>query len=608
MAKQYKTHKEVETKHKWNIKEILQGKKIEDLFKEYEKIMKKRIKNKDSKFESATKFLADLKDNEKEIQLGYRISNYINNSISLNVVDSKMNKLYSDFSFLNHNLETELGSEESRIIKHASKVSKWIKDKKFDLFRKHIQSILDLKKHTLSKEVEEYRIKSARGNVSTDSIFSVLTNTELKFDDAVDSKGKKYPVNNATLSSLMMNKDAKVRKSASLSYANGYLKNKDTLSLVLNEHFKSIVTEAKVTNFNSTIESLIFSDRVKPELLQNLYSTLQENLPIFKKYSNAKKKFYKKVYGKAMTAYDGRMPLVKEKSEYTIEDAEKLVVEALKPFGKEYTDVLKKGLKERWVDYMPVKNKRSGAYSIGGSFGIDKKYILMNFDGKLRSVETLAHEFGHSMHSYFSDTRQKTTRTSAYPIFLAEIASIFNELMLSDYLIKNSKSDKLKFSLLGNSIDGFVGTVHRQLLWSNYEFDLYTAIEKGQEFTNFDMISKLYADNLKKYEFTGYYKGTDEDHYGAIMVPHYYYGFYMYKYAIGQLVGNIFFKKYKEEGAAALQSYIDKFLSAGASKWPLDILKDSGIDLMDKKTLAKGFESFEDMVDEWIKLGNKVIK
>jgi oligoendopeptidase F len=155
------------------------------------------------------------------------------------------------------------------------------------------------------------------------------------------------------------------------------------------------------------------------------------------------------------------LPLVKVKNKYSIEEAQDLVIKALKPMGKEYLDEVKRAFNERWVDYYPIDNKMSGAYSIGSSYNIDKKYILMNYDDTLRSVETLAHEMGHSMHSYYSDNNQKIN-ASGYPIFLAEIASIFNELMLTDYLLKNVKNDNAKFEILTTSIDGFIGTVMRQ--------------------------------------------------------------------------------------------------------------------------------------------------
>lgn len=274
----------------------------------------------------------------------------------------------------------------------------------------------------------------------------------------------------------------------------------------------------------------------------------------------------------------------------------------------EYPEIVKKAIDERWIDYINVPSKRSGAYSIGGAAGMKKIYILMNFDGTLESVNTLCHEMGHSMHSYFSNKCQSPLRSS-YPIFLAEIASIFNELLLNDYLISKSKNIQQQFYLLDSSINDFIGTVLRQTMWSNFEFDLYNAIDENKPLNTYEEIEKLYVENEKKYSTTSKsIKLGDPRNVYSVMVPHFYYYFYVYKYALGYIVANVFFQKYKQEGQEALKNYINKFLSAGDIDWPANILKDAGVDIYNEDIYNLAFEVLNQKVDKYIKLGKKIFK
>lgn len=254
---------------------------------------------------------------------------------------------------------------------------------------------------------------------------------------------------------------------------------------------------------------------------------------------------------------------------------------------------------------MPIDNKDNGAYS-AGEYGIEKKLILMNWDDEFRSVETLAHELGHSMHSYFAEQAQ-SLRNSNYTIFVAEIASIFNELMLHDYFLETSKDDKFKFEILTQKIKGFNGTVFRQIMFSNYEYDLYEALDQGKPIGSYESLAKIYYENRKRYQNKVSPKLNVDEEYESILVPHYYYGFYVYKYAIGQLVASIFFERYKKEGKPALEKFID-FLKSGGSKNNLDLLKDAGIDLLDPRVYDQGFNVHEKNIQEWIKLGKKIFK
>lgn len=605
--KEYDKYKDIPEKYRWDLEAILEGKSLDYWIEAYKKLFEQRILNKDSKYETLEKFIADLKLEEEVTAILFKISNYISNNINTNVVDAKFQALNQKFTTLNAELNARLGSEENRIFTHSQKVKEWLKDSRMQKYKHYVEKTLDTLEHKLSDEVENYIITSAQGTPSPSDVFSVLTNSELIYEPVVNAKNKKIKLTPTNRAQLLKSNDSKVRKGAFQNYLKAFLKHKGTLSTTLYQQFKKLSVEAKIRNFNSTVEFLTYSDRVPESVLLKLYEEVSKRKKIFIKYTNARKKFYKAKYNQKMQKWDYNRDLVSVKSKFSVEEAKELVKKALKPFGSEYMQQIEKAMTQKWIDFMSAKGKRSGAYSIGGTYGIDKKYILMNFNGELRSVETLAHELGHSMHSYFSDTKQDLVN-SLYPIFLAEIASIFNELMLFDYLLKTSNNDKLKFVILNQMIEGFLGTVNRQIEWSNYEYDLFKAIENNKPANSWDAISDIYFKNMNKYALKSKNKKVDLDVTPAIYVPHFYYHFYVYKYAVGQLSAIYFFAQYKKDGTAALQKYIDNFLSAGSVDYPLNILKNNGIDLESNKFYEDGYDYVEKLITQYIELGNKIFK
>lgn len=609
--KQYKNVSEVESKYRWNLEVLLEGKTpaqaLEDLLTEANQL----IEIKDSKFDSAESYLA-ARAIEDQISIKMnKFYNYVSNKTSENVVEAETAKLSAKFSHEMAEYESKMGSEEVRILANESKIAEWIKRKDFKPYAHNLKAVLESKKHKLSDDVENYLTKVSFGEVSPSSIFTIIDNSETKYKDITNSKGKKIKVTDATLPSLYKSSDAKVRKDARISFENAYLRHKNSLSALLFDEFKSHVAVAKVRNYPSTIEMHTYGDRVDLKFVETLYEQVKKGKEVFRKFYQNHKKFYKAKFNETMTRFDGARELVKVKSEYSVPEMQETVLKALEPFGETYLAQIRKAFDENWVDYMTIDNKRSGAYSIGASYGLEKKYILMNYDGQLRSVETLAHELGHSMHSYFSDSCL-SLEESQYPIFLAEIASIFNELMLYDHLLKTSNSDKLKFYILDQMITGYIGTVMRQVEWSNYEYKLYKAIESGEGSPTYDFLSSLYFENSKEYNYkvknTSKIKFKEEEQIASIYVPHFYMDFYVYKYAIGQLVANAFFARYQKQGPQALQDYIDNFLSAGGKKWPLEILKDNGIDLYDPQVYEDGFNNVKSLIDQWVTIGNRLFK
>lgn len=604
--KQYEKYENVPKKYKFDLNDLLEGKTIETLINELFNLLENELKTKETKYENHKTYLSYLKSQKKTTVLMNKISNYISNNISINLVSPEFNKLSNDLNYKLFEFQKKMGSETNRIFKNEKKLKEWIKLDEFKFFKKDIEFNLEQKKHKFDDRIEEFIKRISRSYVDTYEIFSVITNSELDYKFATSKNGKKIKITPANRQSLLLNKDEKIRKTTYENWANAYLQHKNSLSMILFQHIKNISIWALERKWNSSIESIISSDKVDLKLLTKLYDSVKKNIYQFKRLRKLQKKYFKIKYKKDMKPWDSYLPLVKFDENYSIEKSQKIVYNALKPMGKEYANKLKEVLNENWIDYCVVKNKRAGAYSIGQSYGLNKKYILMNHDGKFSSVSTLAHEIGHSMHSWYSDTNQPFN-LSEYPIFLAEIASIFNELLLNDYLIKNTNDNEIKFHLILESINEFDATVRKQTMWSEYEFNLYNRIDKGESFNNFEAIKKVYEDTIKQYINENKKNYKEIDLYGAIMVPHFYYEFYVYKYAIGYLVANYFFQKYKKFGVNELENYINNFLKKGGSEWPIDLLKEAGVDLYDDNFYNEAFAELKSKIDEYEKLGEKIL-
>lgn len=607
MLKKYNSYSDVEEKYKWDIEDILGNKTYQQLEDEYFDLYSKIIEIKDSKYNSLDQYVEYIELSKKFLILGNRISNYLDNKLNINIVDPTINKTISLFETKSQEYAKKLGSEANRIFQHKDKIKTWINDDRLIDVKKDLEATLQELDHKLSNDVENYLNDTASGSPVPEDIFSIISDSEVDFGNVL-IKNKKIKITEGNRIALLKNKDEQVRKNVYFNYLNGYLKNKQSLARLLYQHIKEISVNALYRKYNSSLESILLQDHVDKKLLNIIYDAVQKHMYIFKKYNNAKKQFFKAKFNKKLEKWDYFLDLVNVKSSYTIEEAQKILLDVISIMPYEYPEVVKKAIDERWVDYVNVPSKRSGAYSIGGAAGMKKIYILMNFDGTLESVNTLCHEMGHSMHSYFSNKCQSPLRSS-YPIFLAEIASIFNELLLNDYLISKSKNIQQQFYLLDSSINDFIGTVLRQTMWSNFEFDLYNAIDENKPLNTYEEIEKLYVENEKKYSTTSKsIKLGDPRNVYSVMVPHFYYYFYVYKYALGYIVANVFFQKYKQEGQEALKNYINKFLSAGDIDWPANILKDAGVDIYNEDIYNLAFEVLNQKVDKYIKLGKKIFK
>jgi len=339
---------------------------------------------------------------------------------------------------------------------------------------------------------------------------------------------------------------------------------------------------ARARRYANCLESALDEANIPVQVYQSLVDNVNRNLPTFHRYLRLRKRM---VGVDQLHYYDLYAPLVHDvELKYTVEEAEKHVLAALEPLGREYQDVTRKAFNERWVDFYPSTGKRSGAYSNGSAYDVHP-YMLLNFNGMYSDMSTLAHELGHTMQSYLSN-RAQPYPTARYPIFVAEVASTFNEALLIDHMLKTIQDDNVRLSLLGNYLEGIKGTVFRQTQFAEFEMRIHEKAEKGEALTG-DVLDLLYEEITKKYygHERGFCVVDSEVKSEWSVVPHFYYNFYVYQYATSFTASTALSEQVLGGDHQATKRYL-KFLSAGGSDYPIQLLKDAGVDM----TTAKPFD------------------
>lgn len=465
-------------------------------------------------------------------------------------------------------------------------LDKLIKDNDMEDYRLFIEKIYRFKDHVLTKKEES--ILSAYGfleNAPFDA-YNLLTNADITFKDLESTDTK---LNGATFISLLRNKDEKVRREAFQKYYKSYKGLENVISSLYLNNVKAMTTEAKLRGYNSSLEMELYGDKVDVSVYENLIAAVHENLPALYKYYEIKKNF---LGLKEQHMYDVYLNLTKEEpKKIPYEDAVEMVLESLKPMGEEYTKVAREGLMSRWVDVYPKEGKRDGAYSFGTYDS--PPYILMNYNDDLQSVFTLAHELGHSMHSYFSRTNNKYIY-SDYTIFVAEVASTTNELLLLNYFMDKATTPEEEIYLIDHYIDSFKSTVFRQTMFAEFEKITHERVEKGDALTSADFKEIYY--NLNKLYFGDAVISDEEIAYEWSRIPHFYTDFYVYKYATGFSSAVTLSKNILSGDKDKLKAYLN-FLKDGSNNYPLEQLKSAGVDLTTKEGVGTAMREFNTLVE-----------
>ncbi len=457
----------------------------------------------------------------------------------------------------------QMPSEQLELLIHSQDLSE---------YKIYLEKMVRLKQHTLSTSEEKLLALASQATESAQRAFGALNNADLKFPEIVSGDGSKKELTHGTYSLYMRGQDRVLRKAAFTRLHESFLSFENTFCELIHGQIQKHAFEAKARGYASCLDAALFPYQIDPVVYRSLVETVKAKNSYLHRYVRLRKKLlgYDKLH-----FYDMQVPIVEEvdmNMSYT--EAEKLVVASVGVLGKEYQEILQKGFTvERWVDRYENKRKRSGAYSSGCYDS--HPYILMNYHGTFQDVTTLAHEAGHSMHSYYS-TRHQPYHYSQYPIFLAEVASTFHEELLFHYLLDRTKDQKQKAFLINQKIDDIRGTLFRQTMFAEFELSLHEWVEKGVPLTP-GFLKEKYAC------LHGEYYGSDLELDPEVCIewariPHFYYNFYVYQYATGISAAHALVEKVLQEGGLAQQRYLE-FLSSGCSLYPIDTLARAGVDM-----------------------------
>lgn len=602
MGKLQKTRDEIETKYTWDLTLIYKTDK--DFEKDYEKVSKEI--NDITKYQgilvkSASNLLGYLKlSNELERKL-YKLYYYANlkndqdtTNTKYQAMLGKVKNLLTKFEELDAYAEPELMSIDYSLIEKYYEEEKELKEYEFVL-----SNLFRFKKHILSKEVEEVLSSLSNSLNNSSETYELLTDSDMKFGKILDENNEEVELTESNYSVFLHSKDRRVRKEAFNKILTTYGEYKNTISSTFAGNVDTLTTLAKLKKYDSSLEAALFSDNVDKEVYNNLIKTVKDNLSVLYKYFKLKKDFLKL---DEFHLYDQYVDLVEENTKkYTFLEAKDLVIEALSVLGEDYIKNLNKAFDERWIDVYNNKGKRGGAYSSG--FYDTKPYVLLNYEGTINDVSTLAHELGHSMHTYYS-CLNNPYQYSSYKIFVAEVASTVNELLLNFHLLnKGSKEDK-KY-ILSNLMNLFKATIYRQTMFAEFERDMHNLKEQGGVLTNEVLCDNYYKLNLDY--FGPDVVVDDEIKYEWERIPHFYYNFYVYKYATGLSAACHIVKRILNKEDGAVDSYLE-FLSSGGRDYPLEELKIAGVDMTDKKVIESAISMFKKYLEEFEDLHNKISK
>jgi oligoendopeptidase F len=461
-----------------------------------------------------------------------------------------------------------------------------------NVYKHFIDNLLRTKSHSLSKPEEHLLALSGEISQIPYSSYSMFTNADIKFSILPDDAGSDVEMSHARFYSAMYSKDRDYRERAFKSYLAPYKDYVNTFAILFNGNLKTNIFYAKARKYNSAREASLDKNNIPVQVYDNLIEEVNKNLSPLHRWSELKKKLLGleklKPYDIYVTVFDKAT-----EKKYTFEDAEEIVLRSLKVMGEDYLSSLRLAFENRWIDVYETKAKKSGAYSSGTTFGVHP-YVLLNWTDLLNDVFTLSHEMGHNMHSYYTGKTQPYPYAN-YSIFLAEVASTFNESLLLDHLTENAEDSNEKLYLLEKNLNNITSTFYRQVMFAEFEMIVHDKTEKGEALT-WDVLCKLYKEIYQKYWGTAMEVNVEEEYTWA-RIPHFYYNFYVFQYATGFAASSALVNKVKSEGNPAVEKYL-YFLKAGSSDYPIKILKNAGVDMSSSEPIQTVSAKMDEILTE----------
>jgi oligoendopeptidase F len=475
-------------------------------------------------------------------------------------------------------------------------VSRYLEDESLAEFHFFLEKILRYKPYTRSESEEQILAMSSEIANAPSQVFGQLDNVDIKFGTITDERGAQIELSHGNFTTFLISTNRGIRKKAFFQYYQAYQEHKHTLAAALTHSVKKDLFYSRVRSFQDCRVAALFSDNIQETVYDNLIETVRNNLEPLFKYLN----FRKKVLGlKDLHFYDTYVPIIEDVDfRMPYEKAVDVGIRAMAPLGQGYCQILKEGLLGGWVDRYENRGKRSGAYSSGCYDS--PPYILLNYEeNNINSLYTLLHEAGHSMHSYYSKKYQPYVDHD-YKIFVAEVASTFNEDLLSRYLLEFYRDDpKMTAYIINREIDNIRATLFRQTMFAEFEKITHTVVEANEPLT-LDVMTETYRCLLETY-FGDTLVLDPELSLECLRIPHFYSAFYVYKYATGVSAAIALSEKVVNEGEAARQAYLD-FLKLGGSKFPLDELLDAGVDMRSQEPVERAIRHFDRLVDQLIEI------
>lgn len=585
------TRDQVKEENKWDLSSLYQSE--EEFLKDVE-----ILKNKTAEAPSYSGIMDNSKEDLLKVLSWYYDSLFVEECIgsyaflnySTDVADSQATKRLGTISQICTAFDASVSYLVPEILA-CKNVEKWIEEEEFADYKIAVKKMLRFKDHTLVPEQEKLlALESDVAQVPSDT-FSALTNGDMKFE-SVDGQ----PLTQSSYTTFLHSKDRSVREKA---YKNFYASFEGLKSTIANLYYGSVKQDlfsSSVHGYKNALDAALFVDDVDESVYMNLINTVHEAFPLLHRFYEIKRK----ALGlEKLAHYDVYVPLVDSVEFNTpYEEGVKIILEALKPLGEEYTSIIKKGLTtDRWADKYENKGKRSGAFSAGGYKG--NPFLLVNYkEDVLDSVFTLAHEGGHSMHSYYS-AKNNPFPCYSYVIFQAEVASTFNEQLVAKYLMDTVKTKEEKAYLIAKQLDDMIATLFRQTMFAEFELKCHQLVENGQPLT-IETLRSTYRGLLENY-FGPDVELLDVSDLEGIRIPHFYRAYYVYKYSTGICASIALSEKVLNGGKKELDDYLG-FLKSGGTMFPIESLKEAGVDMSTPEPIRAAINKFEKLMDEFEEL------
>lgn len=582
--------------YKWNLSDIYENYSAWE--KDFEKVseLKKELAGFKGQFGNEGKLLEFFQKQEEMDKISYKLYRYPQLARDLNSSDKEAVEHLQKVQFLFAEISTELSWVNSELVENRENIEKWIEKKEFDDYRFGLKNLFRLQKHILEEKESKLLSYYSSFFSSPRSIYSEVTVTDVEWPQVTLSSGEKVDVTPANYSKILStNRNQEDRKLMFQTFYTIYEKKKNTIAAIYNSILQKGIASKKAYNYDSFLLSHLESDNIPEEIYLNLVNTAKNNTKPLQRYLKLRKKILglEKYYN-----FDGSINLIEFDKEYEYDDAKEIVLNSVAPLGKDYVEKMKKAISEGWLDVFEAKGKRTGAYS-AGVYGVHP-YMLLNYNKTLDSVFTLAHELGHTLHTLYSDENQPFSMAD-YTIFVAEVASTFNERLLLDYMLENTNDPKERIALLEQEIGNIVGTFYFQALLADYEYQAHKLAEAGEPITA-EVLSKIMEDLFDKY-YGDIIEKDDLIYIFWARIPHFFNSpFYVYQYATCFASSAILYEKMinssdESEKKQTLDKYI-QLLSSGGNDFPMEQLKKAGVDLSKIETIEAVAKQFDLLLDK----------